>query len=99
MGVFDAVYLMPAPTVQVAKELGFRDSSDCIGILSSLAEEAAVDGMYYVLGWWFRLLISSLLFSHQSVDLLCLTATLTETKEHLWRVRLMDFNGRLFLKY
>ena len=43
--MFDAVDLMPASTVQVAKELGFRNCSDCIGILSSLAEEAAVDGI------------------------------------------------------
>ena len=43
--MFDAVNLMPASTVQVAKELGFRNSSDCIGILSSLAEEAAANGI------------------------------------------------------
>ena len=43
--MFDAVDLMPASTAQVAKELGFRNSSDCIGILISLAEEAAVEGI------------------------------------------------------
>ena len=32
LGVFDAVDFMPASTVKVAKELGFWNSSDCIGI-------------------------------------------------------------------
>ena len=45
LGVFDVVDLMPASTMQVAKELGFQNSSDCIGILSSLAEAAAADGI------------------------------------------------------
>ena len=45
LGVFDAVDLMPASTVQVAKELGFWNSNDCIGILRSLADETATDGI------------------------------------------------------
>ena len=47
--MFEAVALMPASTVQVAEELGFRNCSDCIGILSFLAEESVADGIF-VLG-------------------------------------------------
>ena len=47
LGVFDALHLVPTQ-VRVVKELGLRDSSDCVKHLPTFADDAARNGMMRV---------------------------------------------------